>query len=46
MAQINEAVVRDAVREIVAQLMASGAVAAEPKATVFPTNGSSPMTVR
>ena len=46
MAQINEAVVRDAVREIVAQLRASGAVAAEPKATVFPTNGSSSMTLR
>ena len=46
MAQINEAMVRDAVKEVLAQLMASGAVAAEPKATVYPTNGSSALTLR
>lgn len=46
MAQINEAMVRDVVKEILAQVMASGAATAESKPTLFPTNGASSMTMR
>lgn len=46
MAQVNEAMVRDVVKEILAQVLASGAATAESKPTILPTNGAASMTLR
>ena len=46
MAQINEALVRDVVKEILAQVMAGNGTTAVSTPSVFPANGAAKMTLR